>query len=68
MDDFKDYNEQKEENSETSIDSSAPVSEENIEAQGVASAENTSSISDSAKDPDASEPKVEVPQTPHSQW
>ena len=39
-----------------------------MEAQGVASAENTSSISDSAKDPDASEPKVEVPQTPHSQW
>ena len=33
MDDFKDYNEQKEENSETSIDSSAPVSEENMEKQ-----------------------------------
>ena len=68
MDDFKDYNEQKEENSETSIDSSAPVSEENMEKQDVASTENTSSISDSAKDPDASEPKEEVSQASHSQW
>lgn len=68
MDDFKDYNEQKEENSETSIDSSTPVSEDNMEKQDVASTENTSSISDSAKDPDASEPKEEVSQTSHSQW
>lgn len=68
MDDFKDYNEQKEENSETSIDSSAPVSEENMEKQDVASTENTSSISDSAKDPDASEPKEEGSQISHSQW
>lgn len=68
MDDFKDYNGQNEENSEKLTDSSAPVNEENVEKQDVTSTENTSSISDSTKEPDASQPKEEVHQASHSQW